>query len=853
MALLDKFSSTVMKANNDPIYFIYEVLDLPELFPKQEQIIRDFYSFKYNKTKPMYNELILCAGMRSISEDSLILTFGGVKKAKDVTLDNYLWDGCEWNKPIKKFDHYEKDSLKIKTQYGLTLKCSKEHRVWTQDGFKEVQNLNINDKLRLDIVPIVGGCDYLPKIKVKYNGKKEWKMPRMMTEKLSKILGLLIAEGTCNRENRCDFTSGDNLIRDMFKEYIYDVFSAKDCITERGLTLSLNHSGIAKFIHALGIGNVNAYSKEIPQVIFDSTAENRRAFLSAYFEGDGTVCLEKSNDKAVIRAYTVSENLALQVQQLLLMDGILSSISTQKSRDYGTGGKHRKNNVYVISITGNFIKEYGEKIGFISHRKNKELQKCIIWTNDRKCRKIKSTYWVKINSIEENGIISMVDFMMPHLNTYLANGLLVHNSGKTSLFGMLGAYEFFEVFSKPDPAKYYGLMPGTLISCACAAASKEQGTDGIFYWIKNNLKNSDFINDNWKIDYLADTIKCLEKDTLFRLISTNTNTGVGRTNKAVFYDELDLFEENEGGRDGAWNFYNRIGKSTVSLREYGFSFATSSPITPNGIILTLYNRSFDVDNAGNPLRPKTLAYKFPTWEFNPHLTFDELKVSYIHDMDTFWKDFGCDPSATSSLQFPFGVNLDKRTPNILADLKNIPQQDLPHVMAIDPAIKSDSFGIAIGYYDGYQDRIIIDGVTSFKPERGSILSASEIRHALEGIMRRSNVSVVLFDTYMFPEMLEHFQNGLGKYTLQHIVKKEDYDRLREKMELDEVKVCYDEYLKIEMEKLEIKKLATTFKVDHPKKGSKDMADCVANVVYYISEVELVGGQKLAYFGLGGFR
>ncbi len=846
-----KFTKMMLQAQKDPIYFMTDILEVDEIFPKQEEIIRNFYRFKYEGGLPDYNELILCAGMRSIWEDSLILTRSGVKKAKNVLSTDYLWDGCEWHRPVQRFDNYDKDSVKIRTQYGITLRCSKEHRVWTQDGFKEAQNLTTEDKLRLDLIPIYGGDDRLPQTDIIYNGNKACTYPKLMTVDLAKILGFLIAEGTCNVETRCDFTNGDEDIRELFKSLIYNTFNIKDCITENDITLSVNHSGIGRFIHSLGIGNVNAYTKEVPHVIFQSLPYYRRAFLSAYFEGDGTVCLEKSGKKAVVRAYTVSENLALQIQQLLLMDGILSSISTQKSRDYGTGGKRRENNIYVISITGNFIKEYYEKIGFISNRKNAELKRCVEWVKSRKCRKIKDTYWLKIKSVEENGIIPMVDFKMPNLNMYLANGVLVHNSGKTLLFGLIGAYEFFDCITKTDPARYYGLAKNQLVSLGCAAASEKQANDGIFYNIKTNLKFCDFINDNWDVEYRADRIVCNDRNVLFRVLSSNVSTSVGRSHKTIIYDELDLFEQNEG-TTGAWNYYNRMNKSTITFKEYGFSFATSSPITTNGIILTLARRAMETDRDGNLIRKKTLSYIIPTWEFNPHFIFEELAEPYKHNMDTFWRDFGCDPSAASSLQFPLGVTLDKKIPNILADIQNVPQQNHPHIMAIDPAIKSDSFGVAVGYYDYGNDKVVIDGVTSFVPDSGSVLSASEIKHKLVHIIKKTKSYVLLFDIYMFPEILEYAEKNLGMEVIQHIVTKDDYDRVREGMESGFLDITFNEYLKFELENLEIKKLSRLYRVDHPPGGSKDMSDCVANVVYYLRELCGFGDIQVPFVGIGGF-
>jgi hypothetical protein len=75
--------------------------------------------------------------------------------------------------------------------------------------------------------------------------------------------------------------------------------------------------------------------------------------------------------------------------------------------------------------------------------------------------------------------------------------------------------------------------------------------------------------------------------------------------------------------------------------------------------------------------------------------------------------------------------------------------------------------------------------------------------------------------------------------VKHIVSKEDYDRWKEQQSEDfptPVRVVYDEQLKYEAENLLVINERNP-KVDHPFGGSKDTADCVANVIWYLSTVQ----------------
>jgi hypothetical protein len=59
-----EYMKTVLKCKKDPVYFIENVLD-QKLFPKQEEIVREFYRSRYNPNLPQFKRLTLIAGMRS--------------------------------------------------------------------------------------------------------------------------------------------------------------------------------------------------------------------------------------------------------------------------------------------------------------------------------------------------------------------------------------------------------------------------------------------------------------------------------------------------------------------------------------------------------------------------------------------------------------------------------------------------------------------------------------------------------------------------------------------------------------------------------------------------------------------
>jgi hypothetical protein len=153
------------------------------------------------------------------------------------------------------------------------------------------------------------------------------------------------------------------------------------------------------------------------------------------------------------------------------------------------------------------------------------------------------------------------------------------------------------------------------------------------------------------------------------------------------------------------------------------------------------------------------------------------------------------------------------------------------VMAIDPAVKKDAFGIACGYRHR-SGKIIVDGVHRFQKREGNIMiMPSEIDSYLSRVLPTLNVKVFLYDTWMYPHIIENVMRR-GIKLEQHIVSYDDYSGWLDLESIDKLNVVYDDTLRLECDKLIVYPGAKP-KVDHPSTGSKDMADCVCNCIQYI--------------------
>lgn len=404
-------------------------------------------------------------------------------------------------------------------------------------------------------------------------------------------------------------------------------------------------------------------------------------------------------------------------------------------------------------------------------------------------------------------------------------------SGKTVIASFIGMYEFFNAITLDDPAKHYGLIKNQPIFVTTVATSKQLAEDGVYANMLNHIEDNDWFNQWFDLNFKETRIECDDKHVTCQVLGSWMNTVVGRSNICAILDEVDYFEESAGKR-GAWSIYEKLENSTKTFGLDGHLVAISSPRSVTGIIKSLVR--------DGKVSPTTLAMTLCTWEMNPHISEQSLRDEYKYNMIAFWRDFACQPEIAGGLQFPEGVKLTKMR-NVLKDRSYRDKAPVIRVMSIDPAVRNDAFGIACGYMN-FNGDIIIDGVTKFVKEEGdAFISPSDVENFIFEAIPRLNVNHFVYDTWMFPNLIEDVQVKYGIIAEKHIVEKENYDMWRGLQESPgdfKLMVVEDEDLKREADSLIVKSQDTKIpKVDHPFTGSKDMCDTVANCIWYLTTTQ----------------
>lgn len=262
-------------------------------------------------------------------------------------------------------------TVKIKTRKGYVVEGARDHRilVLSKDGkftWRELKNLLSTDRVCLNRKGYFGVTE-APQISSFVPERKHrtaLQVPVQINENLARLLGYFVAEGWFLKQaNGSDAGIG---IANQDEELISDL---EKIARSLGLTLRrgnhcrwhLNNCCLAELFHNFGLNGRVAEEKHIPQIIRRSPKEIVAAFLRAYFDGDGTV-------STYISCTTASENLATQLQLMLLNFGIISKIQFVFNKKYGKTYFH-------VQIDSENVTIFNREIGFGLSRKRAAAEK----------------------------------------------------------------------------------------------------------------------------------------------------------------------------------------------------------------------------------------------------------------------------------------------------------------------------------------------------------------------------------------------------------------------------------------------------------------------------------------------
>lgn len=271
------------------------------------------------------------------------------------------------------------------------------------------------------------------------------------------------------------------------------------------------------------------------------------------------------------------------------------------------------------------------------------------------------------------------------------------------------------------------------------------------------------------------------------------------------------------------------------------------PTLPDGIEGNEITVKWEEDHITKYKRPKVFALRRPSWEVNPARKIEDYTDDFVDDMGDALGRYACMPSNLT-------LGFFKRTDRIEAAFSRLngvdgsgvfhpqfqPIEETQYFMHVDLAQKHDKCAVGMAHIDKwieykigatekveYLPLVVVDAVRWWQPTKEKTVDFKDVIEYVKAVRRRGfDLKLVTFDRWNSHDtMMDLERNGIKTELLS--VAKKHYDDFLVTMYDDRLLGPHDEVLIKELGELrEIKG-----KIDHPRKGSKDLADGVCGAIY----------------------
>jgi len=453
-------------------------------------------------------------------------------------------------------------------------------------------------------------------------------------------------------------------------------------------------------------------------------------------------------------------------------------------------------------------------------------------------------------------------------------------SGKDYCSTIAVAYIVYLLLCLKDPATYYGKPPGDTIDIINIAINAQQANNVFFKGLKTRIDRSPWFVG--KYESKASEIK-FDKNINVYSGHSEREAFEGYNVIAVILDEISGFAtENTTGHDQAKTadaIYDMYRGSVVSrFPDYGKVILLSFPRFKNDPIQKFYDsvvaeketiiqsKRLKMDNElpdgteGNEIAvdweedhiisykiPKVYAIKRPTWEINPTKKIEDFKVEFYKNMPDALSRFACMPPEAVDAFFKSREKIEKAFSNTALAVDEfgrlqpwfVPDPEKEYFLHVDLAQKHDHCAVAMSHvnkwvnvkvtdiYSQPAPIVEIDAVRYWTPTADKSVDFTEVKDYILSLRSAGfNIRVCTFDRWNSHDMMQQLKAyGINTETLS--VAKKHYDDmamvvLEERLYGPRIPLLIDELLQLKIMR---------DKVDHPRKGSKDLADAVCGSIY----------------------
>jgi len=453
-------------------------------------------------------------------------------------------------------------------------------------------------------------------------------------------------------------------------------------------------------------------------------------------------------------------------------------------------------------------------------------------------------------------------------------------SGKDFSSTISVAYIVYLLLCLKDPATYYGKPAGDSIDIINIAINSQQANNVFFKGFKTRITKSP-----WFVGKYNDKASEIQFDKAITVHSGHSEREAweGYNVIVVILDEISGFAiENTTGHDQAktaeaiyamyrasvdsrfpifgkvillsfprfkndpiQKFYESvIAEKETIMRTHSLKL---DPDLPDGIDGNEFEVAWEEDHIISYLYPKVFALKRPTWEVNPTKKIEDFTIALHKNPQDALSRFACMPSEAVDAFFKSREKVEKAFNSVRIAVDNFgrfedwfkPDLDKKYFIHVDLAQKHDHCAVAMGHvqkwvnikvtndYSQPAPIVEIDAVRFWTPTRDKSVDFTEVKDYILSLKTRGfNIGMCTFDRWNSHDMMQQLEQYGIKTELLSVAKKH-YDDMamvvaEERLTGPHIPLLIDELLQLKI---------IRDKVDHPRKGSKDLADAVCGAVF----------------------
>ncbi len=453
-------------------------------------------------------------------------------------------------------------------------------------------------------------------------------------------------------------------------------------------------------------------------------------------------------------------------------------------------------------------------------------------------------------------------------------------SGKDYTSTIAAAYITYLLLCLKDPAVYYGKPPGDSIDILNIAINAVQANNVFFKGFKQRIEKSP-----WFIGKYNPKAGSIEFDKSITVHSGHSEREAweGYNVLVVVLDEISGFAlESTTGHDQAktaQSIYDMYRASLTSrFPDFGKLILLSFPRFKNDFIQQKYEEAIasketvikthefilhpdlPEDEPGNKFSisweedhivaykvPKTYALKRPTWEINPTRSIEDFKIDFYKNAEDALSRFACMPPEAVDAFFKSREKIETafNNPNLAVDSSGRyaewfrPIDDKEYFIHVDLAQKHDHCAVSLAHVEKWVNMkvgneyaqsapvVVVDAVRFWTPTASKSVDFTDVKDYILSLRQRGfNIKLTTFDRWNSHDMMQQLR-GYGMNTELLSVAKKHYEDMamiiaEERVKGPRIDLLIDELLQLRIMR---------DRVDHPRKGSKDLADAVCGSIY----------------------